>query len=526
MQCFTSLAAVLAAALQVQGPQCVLHLAVTDKTSLQALLPMLPLRGLASLELNVPYPADGALQLLLHAVTVQAAALHSLSSSTHPSDQLLLQQWQPQQGVLRVGLWVCCWGGCPGLALEDAVGLHSKLQQLSSCTMTGCESINITTKEDLSGLSQLHGLEALGINFFSNKSQPVSTIQQVPALAGLQEPGTAMDTDQPTLTNSNTQTSQNDDSSSYGRADVMRVLASLSNSLKQLSIRGSPPEGWGPTGDTPANTPPRLLQQRPQPQQAAVPQATLAALTGLTKLSLQKDWSKPALPIAPVAALTLLQELAIERHGLQHSGELTCLSRLTGLRVLSLVLTVTADELVDAVQEGNWQLAGPAVGPAQWLQQQQQACAAVVDRLSTLRVEDSTGGALMEWGTDDGAAVCSCCCSKGAVVDAGGTAEGAAGCSSRNAGLGAENLTDAAEVAAGVTELLQGVAACPVLSNAGCPMILDWSWLRCLQQLETAWLQVCVMPVSAYVGSAYCFTHKPLSAEARCSYTASNADLC
>jgi 16S rRNA (cytosine1402-N4)-methyltransferase len=52
-----------------------------------------------------------------------------------------------------------------------------------------------------------------------------------------------------------------------------------------------------------------------------------------------------------VAALTRLQELALERHGLQHSRELCCLSALTALKVLSLVLTVTADELVNHLSE-------------------------------------------------------------------------------------------------------------------------------------------------------------------------------
>jgi hypothetical protein len=271
----------------------------------------------------------------------------------------------------------------------------------------------------------------------------------------------------------------------------MRVLASLSSSLKQLSIRSSPAGGWGKSGTTPASTPPKqqqqhLFLQQQKPHQPALQQDTLAALTGLTKLSLLKDWCKPALAVGPIAGLSLLQELAFERHGLQHPGELTCLSTLTALRVLSIVLTATADVLIESVQEGSWQLA--AAGPAHWLQPLQQACTAMMDRLSLLRVEeqDSMGAAGMEWGTDDETFACSCCCSRRPGFGAGAGSSGA--------GTGWANSADTeggeAQGAAAVGDVLQEVVACPVLSGAGSPVLLDWSWLSRLQQLETAWLQV------------------------------------
>jgi hypothetical protein len=465
-------------------------LALTDKASLQALLPLLPLRGLASLELNVPYLADGALQLLLHAATVQAAALSS-SRGSHDAMQPCAATPQQQQGVLRVGLWVCCWGGCPGLLLSDAVGLHGKLQQLPCCTMVACESVNITSTADLAALSQLQGLESLGINFVqgdtAERSGPQDTVQQAEA-AG--QPAAGSD-----------ETDADCDSSS-GSVDLMRALTCLSSSLKQLSIRGSPATGWGTAGSSTtaataaatASPPPALQREQLRASVTLPQQDTLAALTGLTKLSLQKDWAQPGLPVGPIAALTLLQELALERHGLQHPAELSCLSSLVHLRVLSLVLTVTADELVDAVQGGSWQLAGPTRGPAHWPQQQQQACAAMLDRLSLMQVREDTPVGLsgMEWGTDDGAdGVCSCCL--GAAGSAGSSAEAGAG------------------------ELLQEVVACPVLSDAGAPVLLDWDWLTRLQQLETAWLQVCwhVCTRASVTASAtylLCCTHAALCA--------------
>lgn len=475
--------------LQVQGPQCFLHLALTDKASLQALLPMLPLRGLASLELNVPYITDAALQLLLHAASVQAAAL--CRSSMQPATSDLLQHWklQPaQQGVLRVGLWVCCWGGCSGLLLSDAVVLHGKLQQLPCCTMTGCASVKISSTDDLAALSQLQGLEALGINFVTDRSQR----QQQQGPHSMQETAS---TDEAAMDQPMANTDADSGSDSSGSADVMRALASLSSSLKQLSFRSSPAGGWGNSGTTPASIPPEQqqqqhtsLQQQEKPHQPALQQDTLAALTGLTKLSLLKDWCKPALAVGPIAGLTLLQELALERHDLQHHGELTSLSTLTALRVLSIVLTATADEVVESVQEGSWQLAGPAAGPAHWLQPQQQACAALMDRLSLLHVEeqDSMDAAGMDWGANEETCACSCCCSRRPVFGF------EAGSSGARAGWADSADTEGGEVqgAAAVGDLLQEVVACPVLAGAGSPALLDWSWLSRLQQLETAWLQV------------------------------------
>jgi len=293
------------------------------------------------LELNVPYLAEGALQLLLHAASIQTAAL---ANSTHRHPSLQLQHCQPQpqqQQVLRVGLWVCCWGGCPGLLLSEAVGLYARLQQLPCCTMTGCESINLSNTAELVALTQLQGLVALGFNFTSSTSaqEPLAfDASTVPASGEEADLGTEAST---------AEGSSSDSTSSGGMGAVWASLTALSSNLRQLSIRGSPAGGWGtpptasPQGHTVMQQQQLGLQQLPQAPQ----QHWLSSLTGLTKLSLLKDWSRPALPVSPIAGLTRLQELALERHGLQHAGELSCLSTLTDLRVLSLVLTATADEL-------------------------------------------------------------------------------------------------------------------------------------------------------------------------------------
>lgn len=443
----------------------------------------------------MPYLADGALQLLLHAATVQAEALHRSSNSCVMPGLLpaaaapqpwgvaagAMDQLQQQQGVLRVGLWVCCWGGCPGLNLPEAAALHGKLQELPCCRMTGCESVNITSDADLQGVAQLQGLEALGICFVNDSSSNIAAkmpdrLRAAGVDVGGQAEGVAAATTAGDMGN-DTSSSSNSSSANCG----LGVLATLACTLKQLSIRGSPPGGWGSAA---SSTPPsaQLLLHQPQQfaeaaaqqqlqlarQEGQLQQLALANLTGLTKLSLQKDWAQPALPLGPIAVLTLLQELALERHGLQHPSELSCLGTLTNLRVLSLVLAVTADELQDT---GSWHHAG---GPAHWLQRQEAegAAAAVMERLSTLKVQDSSAAvAAMECDAGSGSAVCSCCCSCHP------------GHLQRLAGSGLSPAHDAAD-------MLHEVLACPVLSNAGSPALLDWAWLAKLQHLENAWLQV------------------------------------
>jgi hypothetical protein len=358
------------------------------------------------------------------------------------------------------------------LNLPEAAALHGKLQELPCCRMTGCESVNITSDADLQGVAQLQGLEALGICFVNDSSSNGSAkmpdrLRAMALAAGVDVGGDAEEEEAAT-----TASDMTDDSSSSSSGNAgLGVLTTLACTLKQLNIRGSPPGGWGVAASSSTRGAPQPLLQQPQqltPQQEQLQQHALASLTGLTKLSLQKDWAQPALPLGPIALLTLLQELALERHGLQHPSELSCLGTLTNLRVLSLVLTVTADELQDS---GSWQHVG---GPAHWLQRQQQegAAAAVMERLSTLKVQDSTTvAAAMECDDSSGGASCSCCCSCHP-----GQLQALAG-----SGLGPAHAA---------ADMLHEVLACPVLSNASSPALLDWAWLAKLQQLENAWLQV------------------------------------
>jgi hypothetical protein len=381
-----------------------------------------------------------------------------------------MDQLQQQQGVLRVGLWVCCWGGCPGLNLPEAAALHGKLQELPCCRMTGCESVNITSDADLQEVGQLQGLEALGICFVNDSSSNGSAkmpdrLRAMAVAAGVDLGGNAEGVVAATTASDIT----NDNSSSSSGNAGLGVLAALASTLKQLSIRGSPPGGWGASSTSTPPSPQPLLQQPLLAQrQGQLQQHALAMLTGLTKLSLQKDWAQPTLPLGPIAVLTLLQELALERHGLQHPSELSCLGTLTNLRVLSLVLTVTADELQDS---GSWQHVG---GPAHWLQRQELegAAAAVMEQLSTLKVQDSmAAAAAMECDDGSGSVYCSCCCSCHP-----GQLQGVAG----------SGLSPALDVA----DMLHEVLACPVLSRASSPTLFDWTWLARLEQLENAWLQV------------------------------------
>jgi hypothetical protein len=344
--------------------------------------------------------------------------------------------------------------------------------------------VNITSDADLQGVAQLQGLEALGICFVNDSSGngSVKMPDRLRAMAladGVDMGGNAEDVAAAATASDTTNDGRSSSSSSSGNAGL-GVLTTLSSTLKQLSIRGSPPGGWGLAASSTASSPQSQLQQPQQLpdaaaqqlqlawQQGQLQQHALASLTGLTKLSLQKDWAQPALPLGPIAVLTLLQELALERHGLQHPSELSCLGTLTNLRVLSLVLTVTADELLDS---GSWQHAG---GPSHWLQRHEHegAAAAVMERLSTLKVQDSTAGAAaMECDAGSGSVYCSCCCSCHP-----GQLQGLAG----------SGLSPALDVA----DMLHEVLACPVLSRASSPALLDWAWLARLERLENAWLQV------------------------------------
>jgi hypothetical protein len=360
---------------QVQGPGCALHLALTDKASLQALLPLLPIQGLASLELNVPFLADGMDALLLRAATIQASALHDCDDSS--------QQHQQHYQRLCVSVWVCAWSGCPGVALQDALHLHTRLQQVPRCVMTGCEAIKVANAADVAALQQLAGLEALGIVFVGKQQQHYA----VAAEDGGEDAGSMA-------------------------AGLAAALRAGSSGLRQLNLRGSPSCGWGLAPG---------LAQHP-----------LAGLTSITKLSLLKDFSPQPLPLQEVAQLVQLQELALERVQLGSCDELACLGALTSLRVLSLVLTVQADELLDSQ--------GPASQP--W--EEQAAAEAVADSLGQLALRRGDA--------------CWCC---RRVFDAGACA---------------------ADLHAQVCACSAGVTTSPAL--------IQWDWMRRLSRLETAWLQV------------------------------------
>ncbi|KAF8072665.1 hypothetical protein HT031_000325 [Scenedesmus sp. PABB004] len=319
----------LKAILAAQGPACKLHLAVTDRASLLALLGELPVPGLEALDLNVPTLPEGAAELLERAAAAQAAG---------------------GGAALRVGVWVCDWGGCSGLSVAEALHLHRRLGAAGCCTLGGLEAVGCAGAADIERLSELTGLRQLGVSI-----KRATAASGAAAAAGAASPAP---------------------SSSGGDGGPLAALMPLRGTLERLTIQGS-------------------LPPAPAPAALGAPAPPLAALTGLTKLVLAKQWGA-ALPVAPIAALTRLRELVVERMRLAHAAELACLGALAELRVLSLTLTVGAAELVDQARRGAWQLAAPPRSVQRGLE----------DCVRGLAVSTDRGGSA--------GAACSCCCGGGA----------------------------------------------------------------------------------------------------------------
>lgn len=539
---------------QVQGPQCRLYLAITDKASLQTLLDHLPMQGLVQLDLNGPYLPKGAAELL-----VQAAALqHTLSAGQQPlqdqqvipSSRVVLQQnnksnqhtqhseqqgyaQQPRQQQrgqqpLSIGVWVCCWGGCSGLDLQSALNTYQQLKAVN-CQMHGCESINCCSSGDVHQLYAFKGLKALGFNYkaSSKTNGGYSNAATTREPSRLQHTASVLlDSDAvPALSSRGAPLDEN--------TAALGALASLQDTLQHLTIHGCPVGGFRDTS-TPAAARRTTLasSSAPYPGQPAVTALhPLAALTGLTKLSLLKQWgTQPALPIHPISQLTLLRELAIERQGLSNPHELTCLSVLTQLKVLSLSLAVEAEQLVEDLKEGKWQAVcaeagrvrgdqlGTGVDKYQYQHQQDQqqlggqdiSCAAdgqLVDDLAQLTVagaasvQEASQQQLVRSHSGDHAAsanrvctsvdVCNCFCSMNHNSDQEIAAADGAPASEQHALRVVYCTPDTATAAATTTpfQLLQHLGSC-CCAPFETPALMDWGWLLHLTQLETAWLQV------------------------------------
>lgn len=93
---------------------CSLQLAATNRQAL-AELAALQLPSLAQLDVNLPYLFEGAQPLICQAAVTQGSSC-------------------------RVSVWICCWGGCPGLAMADALQFHT---QLPGSQLVGLEAINM-----------------------------------------------------------------------------------------------------------------------------------------------------------------------------------------------------------------------------------------------------------------------------------------------------------------------------------------------------------------------------------------------
>lgn len=541
---------------QVQGPSCHLYLALTDKASLQSLLDLLPIQGLAHLDFNVPYLPEGAADLLAQAVVLQASSSSTQQQCRYakpmsvgpqqgqlpqPQQQLMQNAHQqvPQQHAFSIGVWVCCWGGCSGLELGAAQNIYQRLRA-SGCILHGCESINCRSTSDVVQLAGFEGLKALGFNYNKSSGGAGSSggsimpwsVQSAAGTAGSGRGRCAMG-----LTSS----SDTSDGSSSRETmwDVntaaLAGLARLLDSLQQLTVHGCPTGGFSGSviataaaagltncnNSTHSTLPSVVAFQQQQQQQLPASLHPVAALTGLTKLSLLKQWGpQPSLPISPISLLTRLRELAIERQSLASPFELCCLSVLTGLKVLSLSLVVEAEQLVEEVVKARWQTVNAAVGqahehrltrypvePTQQQQQQKEAAEAVgpLGPLAGLTMcEDAVRDACMTdqqlpfggnraavttaAGMSNSSCSCFCCCCSTAQEPAEPDVNDAS-TSNKQSTASDPTAGNAATAVAEPAELLRQLSCCnaSVVSSA---MLLDWSWLSRLTQLEVAWLKV------------------------------------
>lgn len=282
-------------------------------------------------------------------------------SSTLPRDQpgpctpaTTIAAPAPRSRPLTVGVWVCCWGGCPGLPLACAEELHRRLGP----SLVALESVNCTGPADIIRLAAIvPSLTSLGFNLEGYSSggpeagAPVVGAADGAGAAASEGAGAAGGV------------------GAAGGAGASRALqlarvTTAATALRRLTIHGSPPTGWdldsgfigmhglgsdnsnrldgGSCGGSGRGGSVATLQRaghcgRPLP------------LAALTKLSLVRDWSPAPLPLAPLLAWGRLDdslaELTLERSCLRAPGELRMLGTLRALRCLTLTLTVEPQEL-------------------------------------------------------------------------------------------------------------------------------------------------------------------------------------
>jgi hypothetical protein len=498
------------------------------------------MQGLVQLDLNVPYLPEGAAALLAEAAALQATAAASSNQRQVPHITC-----QPPPGVtcrssstsskqaavaaavrqpFSVGVWVCCWGGCTGINLSDACGIQQQLQAVG-CSLHGIESVNCHDSREVArmgaALAELPGLKALGFNYRSSSSSGKKEQDHSSTTAA--SPAAAMAADSSAGSSSSWQGKSNSRSlqvSSWLLDDNTAALASLvplHTSLQQLTVHGHPPGGFmqsscpqcssfealAAAGDSPVSSSSSSACAANQAAgggaaaealAASCMQHPLAALTGLTKLQLLKQLTIKPLPLGPIAHLTGLIELTVERLELQHPRELACLSTLTRLTRLSLVLDTTADALLQEVRQRQWQLdmftvmaaAAAAAEDEEKAAAQQKKVDEVRQMLRGLLIEQhddpmqSAAAAAAGETAGERIECSSCCC----CLDA-GSAHSSTAATTAAAGDTVVPLT--ASTAAG--DVWQQVMQCPY-SAVSSPALLDWRWLRQLQQLQVAWLQV------------------------------------
>eukprot|EP00775_Hariotina_reticulata_P010542 gene10542-10702_t len=241
--------------------------------------------------------------------TVSDHTQGAAAAAAGPRNVQQQQPWQQEDCGFTAGLWISSWGASNGLKVQDATEIWQKLHSVG-CQLSSCSYVQCFHPVDLNPLRQLTGLKSLGLTMQGPiKKQPPDDLAAVVHVGH--------DTWQQNIA-------------------ALTAIAELKDSLQELSIDGCPLGGFRPPSSPP-------IQQQVRKAQAQYQLHPLASLTGLTKLSLLKEWIDPAMELFPLAFLTQLQELTIERMGVDSQAELRCLGNLRQLKSMDIDSPVLLD---------------------------------------------------------------------------------------------------------------------------------------------------------------------------------------
>jgi hypothetical protein len=448
--------------------QCRLWLALTDGPSLEALVPLLPWQQLVHLDLNMICLASAAapdISMLVQAAIRQLAAranaldVHQVQGATWDGSSSsssisgghkigraaaasscqsidAQQQRQPwhQEGFndFTVGLWISNYLGATGLPAQNAIDIWQKLRSVG-CQLSNCSHIQCYGPSDLQPLGQLVGLKGLGLKFYGHVTQ-----QQPDGSAASHQEG--LDPWQHTIA-------------------ALDAVTELKESLEELTIDGCCPPGSS-SGPCIAQLDQLQLCQAEAEVQTQHWQHPFASLAGLTKLALLKQWTGTPVTLCPLASLTSLQELVVECEEVNSCTELCCLGNLQQLKVLRLFLRKDARTILASRQSSRpKEQPGGQQEPASSSPSSAAAAMPAAAPAAAATAAAMTGA--MTGATVNSMGHCCACCCQGSSV---------------------ENIS--------LKDAVMLVSSCPCAQDINCPVLLDWSWLKLLQQLEKVWLRV------------------------------------